>query len=332
MSAIRSLLADYFPVGLENSIKTAVLIKSKVISHSLYMVTLDVDGVATIIDLASGYPRIVKSIRNIHNIFGGEGVAYERIFQEVHFLTNKGHIGSIDNPEACNSYLELGESLDDDSDDSESLTDIIHIVNRGAISVYTNVHGEISINSSDGLSRMNFPEPIVTTAVTDSSIVFLAVSGVARIYHSPVVVSYVDSYFDEFTKEYWEDEKEEIDLEDLIVKGLKDTLLPDVIKICAADTIAVITLNNKTLYIDNWPNGWSNPDSVDIVMSTEGPILELLLNKRVRSNEILLAYIKDIIAVSSGEYSALVQADGRVLVKSLDDQVFTSIPRLRLTV
>ena len=311
-----TILSCYFPTGLAKIIKKTVTIKPKVVANSLYMVTLGADGIATIIDFDEEKPIIVKIVRHIHDIFNTLD-NYSFIF----FVTNTGDIHSINNANDV-ELLTSTDNLDD-----------IHITARDDISLRTNIKGEVEILSDD-IFKIDFPEPVVATAVTLKSILFLTVSGTVRIYHTNV------PHFAELTSQFREAMGEEVNLRNVITRDLDSVEFHDVVKIIATDKIvAVLKLNNEVLYTEGWTNentGLSkiNDNVIDIDLTPDGPLLELLPDGRVRSDRELIPHIKDIIAISSSANQALINANGQVLVKhyGADEPIFTTIPRLRLTV
>lgn len=325
------MLVEYFPIDLAKVIKKTVTIKPKVVSHSLYMVTLDADGIATIIDTKDKQITIIRKVRHIHDIFGGEGEIVDRTFQQVHFITNEGELATIDSPQKSKFYWEMGQTFVDSDDDDDNT---IHIATGGSIEIYVNVRGEVEILNGDGLTDINFPEPVVSTAVTSDSILFLTVSGVVRVYHSDSTPS-----FEEFSEEFWEYETDKPKMEDIVMDNLdKETIFYDVTKIVVSDASAImLKINNQVHHII----GYRSVEAVDssgrvsdISSSTEGPILELLLDGRVESDEKLIPHVRDIVAISSGENSSLINANGQVLINfyESDSSIFTTIPRLRLAV
>ena len=317
-------LSNYFPVDLANVIKKAITIKTKVVTSDAYMVTLSDNGVATIIDLTEMEPIIVKEIRYIHDIFGGDDShIFKGNTKEAYLISNIGMITIIDKTSWKNKYI-IG------------LTDIIHITSFASelvrdatvgilFDVYINVRGDITIHTSSCI-KFNFSEPVVSVAITTDWIFFLTVSGVVRIYYAITPSGDRLPDFKELTKE----------------DSNKRVIIRDVVKLVSAGRMAVmIKLNHTFLYIDEHVKPIRDTIDIrrqpfgnvrDVALSGMGLILELLTNGRVNLSGELIPHVSNIIGISSGWNLVLIQADGRVLLQTYMDDFFTTIPRLRLTV
>ena len=293
-----SVLSDYFPAGLNFVIKKAITIKPKVIANSFYVVTLDSDGMASIIDL-NQESKVVSTARHIRDIFN-EINDYET----VHFITNTGTMDSIDHA-SSNLKFHCNENFG---------SDIIHMSAIGDIIIYTDVRGKVTINSIGSFwsnRQLDLPELVVTAAITNDLVLCLTVSGTLRMYqmsdHTSDLISITSS-----------PEKENI------------------AKVSATDgTVILLGLNGKVAYYSTDHNftkvSSSREGLLDIDVVSEGDLLELLLDRRVRNNNKIIPHIKDIKAISSGPSQALIQIDGRVLTRREGEVIFTTIPRVRLT-
>ena len=331
-----SVLNDYFHTSLAKVVQASVIIKPKVISHRSYMVILDSNGVATIMHTGNSPIIVTRTIKNIHNIFSGEIDTGDVGFQEVYFLDNVGRTASI-----------LEAEYNEPSWETDSSRDIIHISTGIDIDIYTNVRGEVEISDSDHtLTEINFPEPVVATVATNYSILFLTVSGVVRVYET--LAEHDMLSFSEFNEEFWNGIPDKPKMEDIVINNLsKDLIYYDVMKISASNIMSyVLRINRRTNRLDD-DNDVSLDDdgevltsfaselvreaTVDISTSITESTLMLLSNGRVKNDGVIIPYVSDIIAISSGDPSALIKADGRVLIANDDNINFTAIPRFRLT-
>ena len=325
MPKLRTLLSDYFPTDLARVIKRAVTIKPKVLVSCLHIVTLDSGGVVNIINFEDKEkPKVTKTIRHIHDIFPGRSELPIDIAAFC-LLTNTNKVISIEEIDWVN------------------YNDIIHISIGSFVIIYTNVRGEMIVDSSRSDTKIDFPEPVVAasqtsllanavTAITNEEILFLTVSGLVRFYGSRIGSLYGDdASFEELTLEFWRKMKQEVNLKTCVIENLdEEDTFHDVIKIFPG-TSYVLTLNNILVDTNESPRG-DHDHVVDFASPIEGPELELLLNKSIKINDKPVPHIKDIIAISSDVNSALVQADGRVLIKLKLGHTFTTIPRLRLVI
>ena len=312
--------------------------KLKVVVHDEYIVVLGADGVAIIINLDEHLPKVIsRSIKHIHDIFGGERDIYDELRGHVHFSTNSGQMFYID-------------SSDSNIKVCLPVRDIIHAAIGGIIKSYTNIRGEVEIESDDAIVKVNFPESVVAasqtsllanavTAITTDQILFLTVSGTIRFYHSLIQHGHRTRNFEEFTLEHWKHEGEEVDMKNLVVSNLDKVALYDVANVFAGGGISyVLVLSVDSFLIKNSQDHTGNigyigdvSDISDVSLSSDAPTLELLSDGRVNSDSMPLPYIGGILAISSSqEYLALIWADGLVLIKYHYKSTFETIPRLRL--
>lgn len=301
------LLSNYFPNDLATVIKTCIALKIKVITDENYIVTLSTDGVVKIMSMSDSF-NTIRTVTNIHNIFGSENASSGGWSRMTYILDNDNRLMAITGPASTTTFNSFS-------------FDISHVTTNGYVTTYTTIQGDIHLSILEpNTIQLTYPTKVVATGLTGSYLYFLEITGIVKRYHSST---------------NWEEFDEEPELEDEMDKEYQ---VCDVVKFEAVAS-GIILLCLEHIIINTSIHGSSSRlcnNVVDVTISSDSLHSYILHNDgTIRFSSFYtpdwtgILSLQNVIAISSSITTiAFVTSEGQVLTNTDEDHPNSTDPKV----